>query len=235
MSGCYLMDCRELLKTYEYDYVFCGPFDFSEVGMEPTEKGIKDYLQIMREVFELFKPKNNVVTLSFTDRKYNNRIIPKSYYYKNIMFDLGWELHSHKIWKKSDKMNLYRLNYSNVLSFCKVSKNQKVKQNLKYRPFKYDIWFEEDDKFKGFKMGFPINIVRRCIRNYTKEGDVVVDPFMGSGTTAIASMIENRNYLGSEINEDYFQLCNQRISEFNPNDYEDLEEKIEKMRMEQKK
>ena len=35
--------------------------------------------------------------------------------------------------------------------------------------------------------------------------------------------IEGRNYLGSEINEDYFDLCNKRISEFNPLDYEELE------------
>ena len=217
--SCHLMDCRDLLRNFEYDYIFCGPFDFDEVGMEPNEKGIREYKKIMKEVFELFKPKNNVFTLSFTDRKYNNTIIPKSFYYKEILFDLGWELHTHKIWKKSEKINLYRLNYSNVLSFRKG----KVKQNLKYRPFKYDIWFEEDEKYNGFKMGFPINVVRRCIRNYTKEGDVVCDPFMGSGTVAISSMIEGRNYLGSEINEDYFNLCNKRISEFDPSDYEKLE------------
>ena len=50
------------------------------------------------------------------------------------------------------------------------------------------------------------------IENCTKENDVVYDPFMGSGTTAIAALEVDRNYLGSEINEEYYKLCNNRIN-----------------------
>tara|TARA_Y100001935_G_scaffold190646_1_gene158872 strand:- start:308 stop:481 length:174 start_codon:yes stop_codon:yes gene_type:complete len=49
------------------------------------------------------------------------------------------------------------------------------------------------------------------IENHTNENDVVYDPFMGSGTTAIAALEVGRNYLGSEINEEYYNLCKKRI------------------------
>ena len=58
----------------------------------------------------------------------------------------------------------------------------------------------------------PLNIIRTLLRNSTREGDVVYDPFMGSGTTAIASIIEKRNYIGSEISEEYFEILTKRIN-----------------------
>tara|TARA_R100001377_G_C3184331_1_gene107926 strand:- start:1310 stop:1486 length:177 start_codon:yes stop_codon:yes gene_type:complete len=49
------------------------------------------------------------------------------------------------------------------------------------------------------------------IENHTKENDVVYDPFIGSGTTAISALEINRNYLGSEIDEEHYNLCKKRI------------------------
>tara|TARA_Y100001980_G_C14237520_1_gene87481 strand:- start:371 stop:544 length:174 start_codon:yes stop_codon:yes gene_type:complete len=50
------------------------------------------------------------------------------------------------------------------------------------------------------------------IENHTNENDVVYDPFMGSGTTAIAALEVGRDYLGSEINEEYYKLSINRIN-----------------------
>ena len=49
----------------------------------------------------------------------------------------------------------------------------------------------------------PLDLIRRLIRVSSNPGEVVLDPFMGSGTTAIAAMIENRHYIGYETNADY--------------------------------
>ena len=57
----------------------------------------------------------------------------------------------------------------------------------------------------------PLNIIRTLITNSSQENDIVFDPFMGSGTTAIACIIENRKYLGSEIDQKYFQVLTKRI------------------------
>jgi site-specific DNA-methyltransferase (adenine-specific) len=58
----------------------------------------------------------------------------------------------------------------------------------------------------------PLNIIRTLIGNSSREGDVIYDPFMGSGTTAIASIIEKRNYIGSEISVEYFKVLTKRIN-----------------------
>ena len=55
------------------------------------------------------------------------------------------------------------------------------------------------------------DFIRRLIRNSSNENDIVLDCFMGSGTTAVASIMENRKYIGYEINKKYFDISNARI------------------------
>ena len=57
----------------------------------------------------------------------------------------------------------------------------------------------------------PLNIIRTLISNSSKEYDLVFDPFMGSGTTAIACIKEKRNFLGSEIDKKYYSVLSKRI------------------------
>ena len=52
---------------------------------------------------------------------------------------------------------------------------------------------------------------------YTKEGDVVYDPFMGTGTTGVACKLMNRNFIGSEISEDQVLHSQERITKIQPN------------------
>jgi len=66
----------------------------------------------------------------------------------------------------------------------------------------------------GHPAPFPVELPYRCIQLYSFEGDVVLDPFMGSGQTAIAAIKAGRHYIGYEVNEDYVRLCEQRISNF---------------------
>jgi len=57
----------------------------------------------------------------------------------------------------------------------------------------------------------PLNIIQNFIINSSKEGEIVLDPFMGSGTTAIACMNTNRNYIGFEIDKGYYDIILERI------------------------
>ncbi len=59
---------------------------------------------------------------------------------------------------------------------------------------------------------FPIALVDRLIQLYTFEGEVVLDPFMGSGTTAVAAVGLNRNFVGYEINAEYIDICRNRLN-----------------------
>ena len=60
---------------------------------------------------------------------------------------------------------------------------------------------------------FPTQLAIDHIQTWTQEGDVVLDPFMGSGTTAIACMRTNRHYIGSEISNTYCQVIEERINQ----------------------
>lgn len=66
----------------------------------------------------------------------------------------------------------------------------------------------------GHPAPFPIELPLRLIKLYTFEGEVVLDPFMGSGTTAIAALQTNRCYIGYDIDEEYIELAEKRIKDF---------------------
>ena len=57
----------------------------------------------------------------------------------------------------------------------------------------------------------PIELIKRCIDKHSNVGDVVFDGFMGSGTTAAAALDTNRNYIGFELDEYYFNVAEKRI------------------------
>ena len=58
----------------------------------------------------------------------------------------------------------------------------------------------------------PVALFEYLIKTYTNEGETVLDNCMGSGTTAIACINTNRNYIGFELDEEYYNLANERIS-----------------------
>jgi site-specific DNA-methyltransferase (adenine-specific) len=66
----------------------------------------------------------------------------------------------------------------------------------------------------GHPAPFPIELPYRLIQLYTFEGEVVLDPFMGSGQTALAALKTRRYFVGYEIEEKYVELANRRIREF---------------------
>ena len=57
----------------------------------------------------------------------------------------------------------------------------------------------------------PVELMSQLIAASTKEGDTVLDPFMGSGTTAIACIREKRNFIGFELNKEYYDKACKRI------------------------
>lgn len=70
---------------------------------------------------------------------------------------------------------------------------------------------KEDKKLYKHPTIKPVDIIENLIINSSKENDVVLDCFMGSGTTGVACMNTNRNFIGIEINEKYFNIAKERI------------------------
>ena len=69
----------------------------------------------------------------------------------------------------------------------------------------------ESAKRVGHPAPFPVELPRRCIQLYTYSGEVVLDPFMGSGATAIAALETQRHYVGFDIDPEYVRLSKSRI------------------------
>jgi len=84
--------------------------------------------------------------------------------------------------------------------------------------FTKSVWTFPAEKARkvGHPAPFPVELPRRLIQLYTFEGDVVLDPFMGSGQTAIAAAQAGRHYVGYEISEEYAALAERRIAERQP-------------------
>ena len=59
---------------------------------------------------------------------------------------------------------------------------------------------------------FPESLANDHIISWSNEGDLVYDPFMGSGTTAKMAVLNNRNYIGSEISKEYCEIAEKRIN-----------------------
>lgn len=67
---------------------------------------------------------------------------------------------------------------------------------------------------KNHSAAFPVDLPAWFIQLFTKPGDLVLDPFMGSGTTAIACIKHSRHYCGFEINQEYINIASERIENF---------------------
>ncbi len=63
---------------------------------------------------------------------------------------------------------------------------------------------------------YPELLAKEHILSWSNEGDLVLDPFMGAGTTAVISKDTNRNFIGFEIDETYYNLCQRRLTEHVP-------------------
>jgi hypothetical protein len=79
---------------------------------------------------------------------------------------------------------------------------------------KRDVWNVNTSRYKGAHFAtYPPELVEPCVLAGSREGDWVLDPFNGSGTTGVVALAHNRNYVGLELNPDYADLAVTRISE----------------------
>jgi len=152
--------------------------------------------------------------------------------------ELGFNLHDTMIYEKNSPAypaNRKGNRYTQIFEFMFVFSKAKPEANLicdkpnkwaGYRDFsgklknpvpdfspRNNIW-RYVTSFNGVKhpAPFPEALANDHILTWSNEGDVVYDPFMGSGTTAKMAVLNNRNYIGSEISKGYVDICTKRLS-----------------------
>ncbi len=198
----YLEDCRKTLdrKGLEYDYVWTGIPDYAEIGLTPIEDD-DEYIEFVTSILSKLKPTNDLITLFGTDRKYKGGIVSRHIMMARIMEGLGHKMRSHKIWMKTDKIDLFRLTYAHIITYG-GGKMENVKD------FKYDIFTDKPEKDKNAQ---PASLIEKCILNHTKPGQVVYDPCVGLGNMAVAAHDTGRSFIGSEIDGTKHAECVARL------------------------
>jgi len=206
MKNLYIENCLETLKrNLEYDYVVASPPDFNELKKD-TEDSSWTYSDFLKTFAELLNPKGNFVSICISDRKSNGQVISKHSMVIEVFKSLKYTLHTHKIWVKSINTDMFRMSYQHILTFSRNKQGRKLISD--FRP---DIFVINQSKWNNYSYGMPVRIIELLVNNYTDKNDIVYDPFMGSGTTAVACIKNNRQWIGSEISKEYAKESKERI------------------------
>ena len=83
--------------------------------------------------------------------------------------------------------------------------------SLRNNIWKYSVSFNDKT---GHPAVFPEKLAEDCILSWSVEGDIVLDPFSGSGTTAKMAMLNRRNYIGFEVNPEYYEVSLKRVGKY---------------------
>lgn len=116
-----------------------------------------------------------------------------------------------------DRMNLYSGIPNNGTQREKDGRlhsksSKKTGRVIKEYGARFNVWdIPAEGNETGHPAVFPLKLVTDHIITWSNENDVVFDPFMGSGTTAIACVEVNRNFLGFEISENYYNAAQERV------------------------
>lgn len=181
------------------------------------------------------KGKNNKAKVGNTKNgiQKGNCKVPNGYMEKSLVLipqrfvveisQRGWIVRNQIIWNKPNAMpqpvsdrfvNDYEVIF--LFSKAKIYNFNLLKENITgNQRIKRTTWTinTKPNKKLSHIAPFPCELVEPCILAGSKENDTILDPFIGSGTTAIACMNTNRNYIGFEISKEYCKLAEKRIEQ----------------------
>jgi DNA modification methylase len=210
------------------------------VGKEyDQDMSLEEYREFLRrvwkEVYRVLVPGGRAcINIANIGRK---PYIPLHAFIIEDMLNLGFLMRGEIIWVKkgggapstawgtwmSAKNPTLRDEHEYILVFSKKFFERPKTENKEdtitreeFLEFTRSVWYMKPETAKkiGHPAPFPVELPYRLIQLYSFKGDVVLDPFMGSGQTALACLKTGRFYIGYEINEDYVRLAEKRIREW---------------------
>ena len=149
------------------------------------------------------------------------------------MIDIGFNMRGEIIWNKAASASpstawgswqsavnpILRDIHEYILIFSKgdYKREKREKENTiskeQFMEWTKSIWTMNAESAKriGHPAPFPEELPYRLIQLYSFKGDIVLDPFMGSGTTAVAALKSERKFVGYDINKEYIVLAEKRV------------------------
>jgi len=225
-----LPDCSIHLVVTSPPYNVGKTYD-EDMSLDEYREFIK---RVMNESYRILVPGGrlclNIVSLGRKPR------IPMTAYITTDLLSLGFLMRGEIIWDKGASIGhstawgswcsasnpVLRDTHEYILIFSKgmfsrphIMGRQSTITRDEFLEYTNSIWKFNTESAKriGHAAPFPTELPRRCIELYTYSDEIVLDPFMGSGTTAVAALNCGRRYVGYEINQDYVDLCNRRLEQ----------------------
>jgi len=210
------------------------------VGKEYDENlSLKEYRELLKRVFKetyrVLVPGGRVcINVANLGRK---PYLPLHSYIIEDMHNIGFLMRGEVLWDKGSSASpstawgtylkannpVLRDIHEYILVFCKDTftrsnphKRKSTISKEEFLEFTKSVWkFAAERASKvGHPAPFPVELPYRLIQLYTFEGEVVLDPFVGSGTTCIAALKTNRKYVAYDIDKKYCDLAERRIKQF---------------------
>lgn len=199
---------------------------------------LEEYLQMLRNVFEetyrvLVNGGRACINVANLGRK---PYIPLSDYISHMMIDIGFNMRGEILWNKAASASpstawgswqsaanpILRDVHEYILVFSKgdykreKGKKENTIEREQFMEWTKSIWTMKAESAKriGHPAPFPEELPFRLIQLYSFKDDIILDPFMGSGTTAVSALKSYRKFIGYDVSEDYIKLAEKRIEPF---------------------
>jgi len=176
---------------------------------ETDEKYEQNQIDVINEMLRILKP-TGTICYNHKDQIFNFQV--KS--------PLEWILKSNAVYRQRVTWDRCGMQAYNPVRFYRVEEDIYI-LGKEAKGFKWNkeaarfmsIWrIVPNRNIHGHNATFPEEIAERCIRAFTDEGDVVLDPYNGTGTTTAVAARLNRKYIGIDISEKYNETAESRIS-----------------------
>lgn len=171
----------------------CIEYDNYDDTMHPEEYD-EWQRKVIKECLRVLKPSGSLF--------YNHQPIQKMHQEINPLFVYEFPLKQTIVWNRKNTPKLDKSYFFPTIEYIywiQKTKESRTKFKRKSALFNKAIWEINPDRKNDFPAPFPVDLVNNCVLSCTDEGDLVYDPFMGSGTTAISAKTNNRGYIGSEV------------------------------------
>ncbi len=229
-------DCREIIRELENNsidlVVTSPPYNVGvDYGQYEDSIPMADYRLMIKDLFVLldWKVKNTGRVCINVSLKNENGIVDIPNIIKEKADDIGWDQRFEIIWNKgsSESSSAWGswkspssprpiFNHEYILIFDvgdEKKESEKTLEKEEFMEYVKSVWNITPETSSEHPAPFPKEIPRRLIKLNSYKGDVVLDPFVGSGTTAVVAEQLGRDWIGIDLNKDYVEMGYDRIDD----------------------